>query len=207
MRKISIFIASTFFLLTIVLTAAADTSTGTPEAYRVTINRVEMYNDTTSTWVTLGQGDMTFDIASADAGAAVGSYVSGASLPVGLYTQVRVRVSRTMQIQGNVGSSYTSTTASSADVGSSGQGIQAGSAPAQLGTIIVPTDGLPAGMTVDGDYFSVVYSLGADQFTITKGASKKVTVKFNVTGTLVLDDTPNPDVFYCEGPTVTYSLQ
>lgn len=184
----------------------AATTTGTPDVYTQTINKVEVYNSTTGSWFTLGEGDMSFDMASADAGARVGAYVSGATLSIGYYNQIRVTISRTMQIQGNIGAAYTST--STTTVGTGGQAVQVGTAPAQLGTVIAPTDSLPSGMTVSGDYFVFTESLGAAAFDITYGsAPKKMTVTFDVTDTLVLEDTPNPDIFYCGPPTVTQTIE
>ena len=62
------------------------TGYGTPEIYRITISKVELYNSTTSSWVTVGEGELTFNIASVNAGEIVGSYVSSKSIPEGVYT-------------------------------------------------------------------------------------------------------------------------
>ena len=198
-----------FFIILLALPVSGLSAvfTGTPDSFIVTLNKVEMYNSSTLTWLTVGTGDLSFDIASANAGQSVGSYVSGVSFEPGTYTQVRVTVSRTMQIQGNIGANYTSSTASSADIGTGGQAIQAGSSPAKLGTMIVPTDTLSAGMTVSGSYFILTYDLGASAITITPGESKKITVKFDVANSLVLNDVPDPDIFYSEPPNVTYSVE
>jgi hypothetical protein len=76
MRKglILIIILSFFFLSTNIY-AQDPEATGTPSVYKVTLNRFRIYDG--STWKTVKEEDVTFDIAAVDAGAAVGNFFAG----------------------------------------------------------------------------------------------------------------------------------
>ncbi len=90
------------YFLVIVFPALA-LANGPANVYKVTITKFEMFNGTS--WVTIFDGtSTTIDIASANAGAVAGSFVSGQNIPDGTYTQVRVTPSATFSIKGNDGS-------------------------------------------------------------------------------------------------------
>ena len=180
---------------------------GTPDVYEVTINKVELYNSTISSWVVVGEGDMTFDIAKVSAGGIVGSYITDKPLPEGTYTKVRVRISRTMRIKGSAsygGNTYYTTT-STQSFGNQGQAVVISTTgPAQTGAIIVPADENPPSHIVDGDYFIETNDLPSP-FTITKGVSKKLKIKFDVSGVLTFDNTNN--ICWCEPPSVSHEVE
>lgn len=69
----------------------------TPSVYEVTLKTVE-FRQVGGSWVTFIDGAYTFDIASATAGAAVGAFASGSSLPNGTYDTMRVTISRTFNM-------------------------------------------------------------------------------------------------------------
>ena len=67
--------------------------------YSMTINKIEIYNSTTAKWITIASTPKTVDIASASAGAAIGSMTnSDVTLTFGSYTKVRATVSDTFTI-------------------------------------------------------------------------------------------------------------
>ena len=196
------------FILSFAFMALGDNFTGTPTSYRVTVNKAELYNSSTSSWVTVGSGDMTFDIASVTAGQAVGNYIDTA-IPAGVYTQIRVTISRTMQIQGSAahgGSTYYTTTTQQS-VGTGGQAVVANTTgPAALGTMVVPSDNLPSGMTVSGTYFIITETLSSS-FTVTPGIAKKISIDFDVTGSLTFNHDNPTAVSWPTAPTTTFSVE
>ena len=75
----------------------------TPDTYKVTMQKVELCTSsacTTST--TLAESSATFDIASKDAGAAVGTWIKNFALDVGTtYTHLKTTISSTFTISGS----------------------------------------------------------------------------------------------------------
>jgi len=83
---------------------AADYLTGgvkaAPSAYKVTLKKIE-FRRSDNSYYTFFDGSSQFDIASASAGEAVGTFAQGASLPAGTYNQMRLTVSRIFQLTGS----------------------------------------------------------------------------------------------------------
>ena len=195
MKKILFF--SLIFLVVYINYSYAATSTATPDEYIVTINKVELFNSSTGSWEIVGEGDLTFDIASINAGQIAGGYASNASIPAGVYTQERTTVSRTFYLtaSGSIGGTtyYTSTGSTSLD------GIEPGvtdgsaaniktTASAVRGTTVLPTKWLTDnGFTVQGDYFYHEGNLPSP-ITIIKGITKRMRVKFDVTDKVQFDN-------------------
>jgi hypothetical protein len=206
-----LFCCMTYFFLFNSPSAFSATGTGTPETYQVTIKKVELYNSTTGSWVTAGEGALTFNIASASAGQAVGSYVSGKSIPEGVYTQIRVTVSRTMSIKstGSVGGTTYYTTSSSISGPSGSTAVLASTLSSNyaLGTLTAPNTDSPPAYHVVGDDFTTTSTL-SPSITVKKGMTKKVRVKFDVTGAVTFDNAaaaPNV-ICYPNAPTVTFEI-
>jgi hypothetical protein len=103
--------------------------------YSMTINKIEIYNSTTAKWITIASTPKTVDIASASAGAAIGSMTnSDVTLTFGSYTKVRATVSDTFTIAACSDSGgSTCTTATNASVSS----LVATSATAVAGSVTV----------------------------------------------------------------------
>ena len=188
----------------------------TPEVYKVTINKVEIHNSTTDTWVTIGQGDKTFDIASVSAGASVGGYISGKAIPAGTYDKVRVTVSRHMYIKihySSGGTDYyttsTSTYLSNIDV----TVVQASTNASDYaeGEVVSPESSNGIHYNVIGDYFTDTQTLSTP-FTIKKGSSGTLKVAFDVTNSCTLYDGNSPPswgsnaFFYPGAPVVSVTL-
>ena len=187
---------------------------GTPTNYTVTMNRVELYNSTTSTWVEVASGDQSFNIASVNAGQSVGSYISSAPIPEGVYTQIRVRISRTMnlQCQRTFGANTYYTTTTQQAIGSGGRAVVINTTEGspQLGTIYIPTGQPPSppaylvSHTIDGTYFVEVMNLSTN-ITVIQGLSNTVAVQFDVTNSVTFDNVLN--ISWCNPPTVTLDIQ
>lgn len=98
------------FLYMNTLHAADDV--GTPTVYQITMKKVELCIDPgCSVGTVLAEKDGTFNIASATAGADVGSWITGFNLEVGTpYTHIRATLSTTFTIAG-----YTTNTKISSD--------------------------------------------------------------------------------------------
>jgi len=167
----------------------AATDTATPITYEVTMKKVEL-RDSSGNWVTAREADLTFNIASADAGAVVGSYISGASIPVGTYDQVRATMSRDLGVQatGSVGgTTYYSTSGSTTIPGDLGSAItiSTDSGDYAQGTIQIPSNvsgvDATAGTFVDTTTLSTPIIVG-------KGTIQSVTIKFDVTDKVTFDD-------------------
>ncbi len=97
--------------------------TATASVYRFTLRRMQL-RSTSGTLVTIASGDQTFDVAQVGAGQAVGSYASGAAIPVGTYDAMvptiqgtwTVRASYRSNVQGGVlGDCVTTATGASAN--------------------------------------------------------------------------------------------
>ena len=102
MRKIILLI----FSITILLfnKSYAASGSGPATEYKVTMKKVELCEDSAcATSTTVGDKNMPVDIASATAGADVGSYAPTTGLPLGkTYTHLRVTISRTFTVTGTV---------------------------------------------------------------------------------------------------------
>ena len=103
--------------------------------YSITINKIEIYNSTTAEWVTIASTPKTVDIASASAGAAIGSMTNAdVTLPFGSYTKVKATVSDTFTIKAcSDDGGSTCTTATNATDAS----LVATSATAVAGSVVV----------------------------------------------------------------------
>jgi len=86
---------------------------GTITEYSATVNKLEIYNSTTGEWSTLADTAKTVNVASANAGAEIGSMVkSGLTLKYGTYTKVRVEVSGSFTLNACYDTGSTCTTGS-----------------------------------------------------------------------------------------------
>ncbi len=173
----------------------------TPEVYKVTISKVEVYNTSTGQWVVIGEGDVTFDIASVGAGQIVGGYVTGQPIPEGVYTKVRVTVSRHMRIKAhiNVGGTeyYTSSNSQQFDLdGGPGEDlVTTVVATTQVsayteGEVVSPSGSNGIHYQVNGEYFTDTQVLSTP-FTVKKGMSQKLRIKFDVTNSAIFYDGDN----------------
>jgi hypothetical protein len=184
----------------------AATKDATPVVYKVTVSKVEFYNSTTSAWVTVGQGNATFDIASVGSGTVAGSYASGSEVPEGDYTQIRVTISRSITIKATVlmppdfNSYYTTTT----------QVISGSDTAIQASTIVVNyaegTAVIPASTSgVSGDSYITTDNFPST-LAVRKGSTRRARVKFDVTNAARFDDGSGTVIVYPSKPSVTIQV-
>jgi len=178
----------TFFLLVVLMigltfapSPAEAQLTGTPDVYKVTINKFEISSNNGTTYTEIGSGGLTFNIAAASAGATVGSYFSSGSplSPSTTYNRMRVTVSCTFQLRGCVGTLCTQ----------AGTDQPGGAAPAVEGSFAIPVSQNPdcaasqftAQSPAEGQTGAITgCTTGTD-------GSLQSTMKFDVTDTLVRD--------------------
>ncbi len=186
------------------------TAYGTPEIYKVTLHKVELYNSVTDSWVTVCEDDLTFNIASVNAGEIVGGYVNSKPIPEGTYTQERITVSRTMSIKSTttIGITNYYTTATSISGPNGTQAVVASTNASQYteGTVKTPSVSQGPRYTVTGEYFTDTHNLPSS-IVVKKGILKKVRIKFNVTNAVEFNASWGPQVIcYPLVPTVTVEI-
>ena len=92
------------FFITFLSSSAAIAESGRADVYEVTMDRMELCTDSTcSSPLLVCSGTKSVDIASATAGADIGSWCPLSGIPLGkTYSHYRIRVSRTFTISGSV---------------------------------------------------------------------------------------------------------
>ncbi|HPL63306.1 MAG TPA: hypothetical protein PK587_06005 [Syntrophales bacterium] len=172
----------------------------TPVVYKVTVRKVELYDSATAAWVTVGEGDAAFDIASVGAGSVAGSYISARTVPEGDYTRMRLTLGRNVTVKATAllpdDPKYTTSTQimNGADTAILGSGIAGDYAE---GTAVIPaaTPGVIGDVYIfTGDFPSTL--------TVRKGTAKKTRVKFDLANTVRFDDGPGQVIVYPRQPSV-----
>ena len=154
----------------------------TPSVYKVTINRFRLSSDGGVTWITVSDSSTEFDIASVNAGAAVGNFFGG-SIQAGTYDRYERTVSATFKMQGfmlnavGVNDYYTSTTAANGTNFTAN--FDQNNPPADYGEATITIFGYNQGDSLPAEQEIVNIALQS-------GATKKVNIDFNVTNTLAL---------------------
>jgi hypothetical protein len=169
---------------------------GTPKTYNVTFKKFEICN-TSGTWITIKNEDQTFNVASANAGAMLGNYVSG-NFPVGTYNKIRVTISATFGIKGfvydtNTGVNrtyYTTTSGTSSVAGNVAEADLPSDYNVLQLTITSLGDNPPAGNTLSGGNI-ISEMTEQESFTITAGATQTKNLYVDVTNTLQLQNDSN----------------
>jgi len=110
--KIFISILTILFCINFSSQVFAANAAGVASIFKITLTKIELCtatpldgkNDTTCTGsTTVGTGNKEFDVASVDAGAQVGSFVSTAGLPIGTtFTHAKPTMSREVKVKGYV---------------------------------------------------------------------------------------------------------
>ena len=148
------------FIISFSKNVAAVYVNGVAEKFEITMTKVELctgaplaneHDVTCTTATVVGEGTMTFDIASVTAGASVGTFVATTGLPIGTtYTHIKPTMTRTFTLRGSVqidGNCTCRTEASSTFNSGASFGkyksLQAGSCTgtAEDQTLYLPTDG------------------------------------------------------------------
>jgi len=180
-----------FFICEIALAVTAAVN---PDPYTIIMKKVRLRNSVTLEWVTVGESNLSVNIASVNAGELAAGYLSGSSIPEGTYDQIEVTLDRDMTVKasytdsgnifaGGAGTIYYTT--STAGVGGSIQGSTI-AANYTEGTCKVPS-ALPE-VSVTADTYTKTYNLPST-ITVAKGSTQKVRVKFDVTGATTFEQT------------------
>jgi hypothetical protein len=212
--------------------AYAGTITGTPTKYDTTMSKLELCTSSACTTTTvLGEKTATFNIASASAGAEVGSWISSFALPVGeTFTHVQATISTTFTIAGYIqddGSngladdSYCVTVASpSTPASATTPAIHAESSTttnADMSWIVPNTTSagygdLTASFATNGitktDGASSITWIGAltSPYTVTATSAPKFTMSFDVTNMLQAYGTGGNCAIYVKPPAVSITV-
>ena len=226
------FFLVTFFYITLFFSQvyAAD-DVATPGTYKVTMKKVELCTSSACTTTTLlAEKDGTFDIASADAGADVGDWITSFALEVGTtYTHIKATLSTTMAIAGyttnsDISSDYCVTesspnTASAANQGAIVDGsssttnaemsyIVPNQANADNGDPYGDIDFSGSGITRSNNS-ATMHWIGAlsSAYTPTENSAPKITIKFDVTDQLKsTQQAADACYMWVEPPTVNVTL-
>lgn len=163
----------------------------TPDEYNITIKKVELRDQATSSFVLVKEADLTFNIASASAGAIAGSYISGAAIPEGTYDQVKVTISRNLGVRAADGTYYTTTTQQAVDVPVLGSATVVTISTTATdynagdeGTISIPA--LVSGVDASAGTFVDTQTLSTP-IVVKKGLTKNTTIKFDVINKATFD--------------------
>ncbi|MCX7927430.1 MAG: hypothetical protein N2606_04765 [Candidatus Omnitrophica bacterium] len=204
-------------LFTLQVSSYGDNVAVTPQEYIVTINKIEFYNEDTSSWITVGEGKLSFDIASVNAGQTVGSYVDASAVAEGTYTQGRVYVSLTFYLKASAtidGTTYYTTEGGYENPfpDSELQGYIAAKTTtdpnrASRGISVLTEQALErAGFDVVGDSF-IFEGEVLLPIVVKKGFTKKVRINFNVTNSVAFEEIPSGDVVcYPLPPVLTFKV-
>lgn len=196
MKRLSLFI---IFIFTVNFAALGGNFTGTPDEFIVTINLVEFLNSTTNEWIVAGSGDYSFDITSVQPGQLCGGYGSPENFTPGVYTAIRVTVSRTIQITGiptaHGGNTYYTRTGTATtfntnmNVGGDAKG-RCGQAnitgPAQRVTTVLPSTAVT--LAADTDYFIFQTNLTSSA-TLSPGTAMRAKIDFDAASVITYDHT------------------
>jgi len=188
----------------------------TPDEFNVTVIKVEFYNSTGAIWETAGEGLWTFNITSVGpgdgcgGGGGDGKFGTPIAFSPGLYTLIRVTVSRTITVRGEAISgldTYYTTSGTHAAINNAYQGgtqdFQVGkintTTPSETTTVKVPMDAITAApnlsLAADTDYFIFTASLG-EPAQLGPGTSKRAKIYFDAENVLIFN-TDNPGLEYC----------
>ncbi len=209
--------------------------TSTPTKYEVTMKKVELCTSSACTTTTvLAEKDGTFDIASASAGADVGSWITGYALEIGTtYTHIKATINSTFTIKGTCSNGEHGLD-SCTTIGTPTVAASSGSSPAATAEVassvaaadmswMVPNkadgdNGAFYGSSVattfeangitkvnDAATFTWIGALSSS-YTPTASSAPKITIKFDVTSQLQAAGVSNQCGIYVKPPKVSVTL-
>ena len=172
--------------------------TAEPSVYKATVKKIELSKDSGTTWSkTLGTKTQEFDIASASVNSAVGNYLSGVSAlePNTTYNAVRVTVSSTFKLKGELTSGVTTfVTTAAGGTATSGSAAEGSYTISECNNLPSGTNSVSGGQCLD----ERVASLTTDG-----QGSMTFTVCFDISQGLELDGSDlvpgNPTITYTSG--------
>jgi len=172
--------------------------TGEPDAYKVTVKKVELSTDSGSTWSkTLGTKTQEFDIAAASVNSAIGNYLTGtpALAPNTTYNAVRVTISSTFKLKGELTSGVTTfVTTAAGGTATSGSAAEGSFTISECNNLPSGTNAVSGGECQDERTATL---------TTDGGGNMTFSVCFDVSAGLQLDGSDlkpgNPTITYTSG--------
>lgn len=167
---------------------------GDAETYKMTVQRVQLKNDATDTWVTISTPNRELDIAAVNAGAVAGTLVGDSTIPVGNYDNFKMVISETLSFSGADGTNYSKSggtiTVTGSDANAASTATWGGALPNSTFTESVESHTAVAGeqgevsVTLDldagdADNYFEVYLQNDLTNTINITANSKVTMSFD----------------------------
>jgi len=192
-------------------TGFAATLTTTPDPYKITMKKVRLQNAVTDEWVTVGEGDLTIDIASVNAGELAAGYVTGNEVPEGSYDNIEVTLSTSVIIKASctdTGGVFAGGAAGDVWYTTSTAGVSGSVAASKtVGSYSEGTATIPSTVAgVSGDTYTKTYALPTT-IVVAKGSTQKVRVKFEVANSATFQDTGlGTAVAYPSEPTVEMQI-
>ena len=195
------FVYSMAFLLS-ALCSNGLAATATPTVYKMTMKKVEASSNGGTSYITIGEGDQTINVASVSAGAKAADYIKAVSLPDGFYNRMRVTISNVFTLQGNLTQDAGLNNGVNFCTDDDGTPSSGACTPEEQNFSITSDTGFPAGMTLDVGAGTITVIDTGNSFTIDSTTSKKFRIAFDVANSLVIEanDTMHPG-----GITVTIS--
>lgn len=171
---------------------------GAATKYEVKLQKFQLYNSTTGQWVTAFEGTSSvLDIASGTSGQAVGDFLSGLSVPDGVYTKAKATPTPSFVIKGTIAGYHTTSVAIDDGSGRTSS-VASNIGEAEDCSVQILQSDVDSTGTVSHDF-------SATPLTVSGGvADHKIRIYFDVSTTLTLEDGPPGTKFiYPEPPTVT----
>ena len=219
--KLHIFI----LFLSMIFSVSSYAASATPSSYKTTVSKVELCTSSACTTTTvLGSSSKTFDIASASAGADVGTYLSDFTLPIGTtFTHMRSTINVTFKMKGTVDvSGTTCNTVASPTVAASSATITgktaAGGTLGEMSWTVPDTNG-------GGDYSDLTSTYSTNGITKVDGASTftfvnaltvpytpkatdvpRIKMSFDVKNTLVATTSGTTCIIYLDPPVMSVTI-
>jgi len=194
-----LFLGMLFFICEIAL-AVGPPKAVDPNPYTIIMKKVRLRDSTTQEWVTVGEGDLSINIASVNAGELAAGYVDASAVPEGTYDKIEVTLSRDMTIKasyadtvdyvgGGTTAIYYTTSALNND---NSLLTSTNSNNYTEGTSKVPEDTI--GVDVTANTYTKEYDVPSPgTITASKGSTRRIRIKFDVTGAALFQRT-NPGV-------------
>ncbi len=157
------------------------TCTTGADAYSFTMKEMRL-RKTDGTFVSIANGDMTFNAAAVTAGAQIGAYASGSVVPPASYDAMSPTLGKDWSFSGSTTGGAAGSCASTAGGFSVNTADQATRVVDLAAFFIANPGAVPSDMTVTADSLTIVDSSAGLQVTVNNGQSLAINIQFD-TGT------------------------
>ena len=169
----------------------ADDPTGTPTSFKVTVTKVEMWNG--SSWLTIFSGSAQLDLVAG--GTFLWNRQSLTTPPVGTYSKIQITIRNSFPLLGSVtyqGNTYYTTGADGGDPGTGSLATTVSGSQAEY-TFYDPAWGNL------NDEYTLPEQIISPAVTVGPSTDFQPTLRFTLTNTLSLFNTPPPTPIYWIG--------